>query len=86
MRRLLQAQLTRIEESLHRGADPRQLVLDFSVEERRQQEDDRRAWRRRLDRLPDELDAEPQRIEAGYQVRAARLDPVGIVYLWPVTG
>jgi len=86
MRRLLQAQLSRIEESLQRGPDARQRTFEFSADERRQEEDDRRAWQRRLDRLPDELDAEPRRIEASYQVRAARLDPVGIVYLWPVTG
>ena len=29
---------------------------------------------------------EPARIQAGYEVRAQRVEPVGLVYLWPVSG
>ena len=86
MRDLLREQRRRILDRQRRTADPRQLELGFSDAERRQLEDDRRAWDRRLGRIDTELDTEPRRIEEGYQVRAARLDPVGIVYLWPVTG
>ncbi len=86
MRRLLQDQRRRIEETNRRSADPRQLDLAFTAADRRQLEDDRRAWDRRLGRIEAELDTEPRRIQDGYQVRASRLDPVGIVYLWPVTG
>jgi len=60
--------------------------LSFSSADRRQLDDDRRAWDRRLGRIGDELETEPRRIREGYEVRAARLDPVGIVYLWPVSG
>jgi hypothetical protein len=29
---------------------------------------------------------EPARVRASYEVRAHRLEPVGIVYLWPASG
>jgi hypothetical protein len=28
---------------------------------------------------------EPERIQQTYQVKAERIEPVGIVYLWPVS-
>ena len=40
------------------------------------------------DRLPaieDELVREPEAIRALYQVELRRLEPVGLVYLWPET-
>ena len=33
-----------------------------------------------------ELRTEPDRIRALYSVQAERIEPVGLVYLWPVTG
>ena len=33
----------------------------------------------------DELEREPQRIREFYEVRARRIEPVGLVYLWPDT-
>jgi len=30
--------------------------------------------------------SEPKRIEAAYEVKATRIEPVGIVYLWPLSG
>ncbi len=29
---------------------------------------------------------EPERIRALYEVKAQRIEPVGLVYLWPVSG
>ncbi len=55
-------------------------------EERRQRERDRRHWAGRLQDIERELESEPDRVRAGYAVRAHRLEPVGLVYLWPVTG
>ena len=37
-------------------------------------------------RLEREIANEPERIRASYEVRAHRLEPVGLVYLWPVSG
>jgi hypothetical protein len=53
--------------------------------EKRQFDLDRRHWVRKLEQLDRDLVAEPQRIIDGYKVRAHRLEPVGLVYLWPET-
>lgn len=60
-----------------------QLSLDLVPEERREREADRRHWDRRLQRLERELQEEPERLRKAYEVRAQRLEPVGLVYLWP---
>ncbi|MCC5625236.1 hypothetical protein [Nostoc sp. CHAB 5715] len=46
----------------------------------RQLEADRRHWDKRLNMLAEELVREPARIEATYEVKAVRVEPVGIVY------
>jgi len=40
----------------------------------------------RLRTIEDEMTSEPARIARAYQVQARRLDPLGLVYLWPRTG
>ena len=52
----------------------------------RQRKADRRAWERRLEEIESELKSEPCRITDIYTVRASRVDPLGLVYLWPGTG
>jgi hypothetical protein len=66
--------------------DPRQLQLDLDPEGRREREADRRHWTSRLGRLDRELAAEPERLRQSYEVRATRIEPVGLVYLWPDLG
>ena len=61
-------------------------LLDLFPEERREREADRRHWETRLGRLERELREEPARLRNSYEVRAHRLEPVGLVYLWPVSG
>ena len=39
-----------------------------------------------LVRLEKEIRDEPARLRASYDVTAHRLEPVGLVYLWPATG
>jgi hypothetical protein len=71
---------------LGRLDDP-QYRLDLDLpEERRQRELDIRAWRSRLSAIGHELEEQPARILVGYQIKAQRIEPVGIVYLWPATG
>ena len=82
MRDLLDRQRMRIAAAVRDSAQP---ALDFDAAERRQHEADRRAWDRRLRQIEDELESEPRRIAETYAVRAVRVDPVGIVYLWPAT-
>ena len=61
------------------------LTLGFDDEEKRQLESDMRAWRMRLEQFDRDLEREPQRIRERYAVRAQRIEPVGLVYLWPET-
>jgi hypothetical protein len=84
MRAILETQRARIEltAATREREQPR---LDFE-NERRQLEADKRYWQRRLASLERELDAEPTLIRKSYEVKAARFEPVGLVYLWPVTG
>jgi hypothetical protein len=86
LRALIEGQRQRIERELHKLDDP-QYRLDLELpEERRQRELDVRAWHNRLAAIGPEIEEQPARILAGYEVRAQRLEPVGIVYLWPATG
>jgi hypothetical protein len=83
---LIEAQRQRIQRNLGRLDEP-QLRLDLDApEEQRQRELDIRAWRGRLANIGQEIEEQPARILAGYHVRAQRLEPVGIIYLWPATG
>jgi ERCC4-related helicase len=67
--------------------DPNQLLLPgIGDDERREREADRRYWQNRLVRIEKEIHEEPPRIRASYDVTAHRLEPVGLVYLWPTTG
>ncbi len=62
-----------------------QLTLDFDDEDKRQLEFNMRSWRTRLEQFDRDLEREPQRIREFYEVRAKRIEPVGLVYLWPET-
>ena len=82
---LLERQRSRIAKK-GKEFDPAQLALDLMPEERRERESDHRHWQVRLVNLERELREEPQRLRDSYEVRAHRLEPVGLVYLWPVSG
>jgi superfamily II DNA or RNA helicase len=90
MREILQTQRKHIQTTAqrHDAMDADQLRLEFGddAEERRQLELNKRYWAKRLESLSKELETEPSRIRELYQVKARRIEPVGIVYLWPVTG
>lgn len=83
LEQLLLAQQERIRKAAA-GKDADQLEFDLQdASERRQREADRRHWDKRLQDLKRELVEEPNRVLQSYEVRAERLEPVGIVYLWP---
>ena len=84
--KLLESQRLRIGKAVDKF-DPNQLELPGLPDaERKQMEADRRHWSNRLARLEIELREEPQRVRESYEVRADRLELVGILYLWPGTG
>ncbi|GAB4148740.1 MAG: DISARM system SNF2-like helicase DrmD [Cyanobacteria bacterium J069] len=83
MKTLLEEQRDRILKQVQQY-DTRQLSL-FNSEELRQIERDRRHWQVRVAELEQEVLQEPERIRQTYRVKAERIEPVGIVYLWPVS-
>ena len=87
LRATLERQRQRVAAELakHEAADD-QLTLGLTDDEERQRQADVAAWRRRLTQFDHDLETEPPRIREFYEVRARRVEPVGLVYLWPDTG
>ena len=79
-RKRVKAELDRHEAEAH------QLALELAGDDQRQLKANMRAWKLRLDQFERDLKTEPQRIRNFYRVRASRVEPVGLVYLWPETG
>ena len=87
MREILEAQRDRILRQNEKAArDYQQLTLDFRGDEKRQFAANQKHWKSRLEALDVELEEEPARVRTNYEVRATRVEPVGLVYLWPVSG
>jgi hypothetical protein len=82
MLRILETQRKQIEAK--QRADSQLVFEEMEEEPRRQREAEHRFQTERLNRLPEELAKEPDRIRAIYQVQATRVEPVGLVYLYPV--
>ncbi len=81
---ILTRQRDRVEEELRRREkDFDQFSLGFQNEEQRQLRSDMRSWTSRLEEFDRDLGSEPDRIREFYRVRAHRIEPVGLVYLWP---
>ena len=83
MAEILESQRKQIAASAQKYDQNQQLEMQFDQEARRQREADYRYWRHRLDAIEREFADEPARIRASYDVKATRIEPVGIVYLWP---
>jgi len=80
--KVLEAQRARI----RKHHETPQQELAFGDLARRQIASERAFWVTRLRTIDAEITSEPQRIDRAYQVQAKRLDPLGLVYLWPRTG
>ena len=81
MVKILEDQRERIEKEYSKN--PTQLTLEFNDEEKRQYDNNRKYWEKRLKEIEKELASEPPRIRSLYEVQAVRIEPVGVVYLWP---
>ena len=87
MQGILEKQQKHIREKLARETPKFHTAFFDELEEmRRQMEAERRAWEHRLESLKVELTKEPERIRNMFTVKAQRIEPIGLVYLWPVTG
>ena len=78
LRTLIKSQIDRIkkEQSKKDDAQPQ-----FVFEETQQREADRKSWESKLARLSQDLKTEPERLRQSFDIRAARVEPLGIVYL-----
>ncbi len=86
LRETLERQRKRVIAELKKNEkDFKQLTLGFDEDETRQLESNMRSWRTRLEQFDRDLEQEPQRVRDFYEVRARRIEPVGLVYLWPET-
>ncbi len=87
---VIREQAKAIRAELDKLEDPKANQLELwaaaPAEERDQRERDARFWRERLARIPEELETEPARVKALYEVRTEKLDVVGLAYLWPEEG
>jgi SNF2 family DNA or RNA helicase len=82
LKKLLEDQLARIERRL----STTQQEFDFSEAERRQKRDDEKHMVEKLAALAAEMESAPAAVAAGYEVGASRIEPLGVVYLWPRAG
>jgi len=62
-----------------------QLTFEFAAREKRELNANIQHWERRLQRFDDDLMEEPSRVRDFYEVKVPRVEPVGLVYLWPET-
>ncbi len=85
LRETLERQRSRVREQFEKSREKpvEQLTLGFNDEEKRQLEADVRAWGDRLEQFDRDLSTEPDRVREFYAVKATRIEPVGLVYLWP---
>ena len=87
---LIRGQLSRIEAE-EKVFEPLQSSFDLRSDEERRDEEremrqqlaDRSSWEEKVEQLHNDLEHEPKRVRDGYEVIAHRLDPIGLVYLWP---
>ena len=86
MREILEAQQKRVAQTAAKYEDRQQWLPGLKPEEQRQLEANQRHWGKRLGELAGELQTEPERIRDQYRIKAWRIEPVGLIYLWPVTG
>ena len=65
-----------------------QLMLDletFTISEKKQADADKKHMEQRLISIEEEIRNEPSELKALYDVSLPRLQPVGLVVLWPKT-
>ena len=73
-------------------SDYTQLIVEFDTDDARQLQLDTEQlqanmshWEKRLEQFDEDLRREPRRVREFYEVRVRRVEPVGLVYLWPET-
>ena len=86
IKQILQDQKTRVQRQMDRTTDNQLEFQEFSTEEKRQLKANQRKWDSWLKNVANDMIAEPKRIKEFYSTESHRIEPIGIAYLWPVTG
>ena len=84
----LERQRGRVKEEIERHRrESMQIAMDLGDDEGgwQQLEANARHWERRLSQFDADLEHEPERIRRFYDIQRTRIEPVGLVYLWPET-
>jgi hypothetical protein len=81
--KLLEDQRRRVTANLTRYREDTQMTFGFDDDQRRQIDADARRWQEWLANVEGDLLREPARIREFYTVKSHRIEPVGLVYLWP---
>ncbi len=88
LERTLEEQRERVRAALKKEeARQKQMRIAFqeNKEDRQEAEAHMRMWRERLEDFKVEIQRDPKRVRDLYNVATRRLEPVGLVYLWPAT-
>lgn len=85
LRETLGRQQQRVAKELKRRQAETNQMGFFPDEERRQLEANMANWGHRLEQFDHDIRTEPERLAAFYEIQATRIEPVGLVYLWPET-
>ena len=85
MRTILEEQKKRVAETATKYRDS-QLLLDFNDDEQRQLESNKRHWDKRLHAIDRSWPPSPSASGRSTRSRPSGIEPIGLVYLWPVTG
>jgi hypothetical protein len=82
--RVLEDQRRRVLIELERNKDWQRQELGLNDEEASQRRADIKYWESWLENVEGDLEREPARIRGFYCVQSHRIEPVGVVYLWPL--
>lgn len=88
MEEILHDQQKRISEQLKKtaeGSTYKQLTFGFNDIELSQIQAERRYQEERLHTIEKEIQEEPEQIRKHYEVKAQRIEPIGLLYLWPLS-
>jgi len=90
LRKILEDQRTRVLAQLGRHdtaqGEFEALLKQLNDGEKRQLQANRKYWQAWLENVDGDLKREPGRILNFYKTASYRIEPVGLAYLWPVTG
>jgi len=85
LKNILNAQRAAIVAEIERRVGSTQLLIQFDKREAEQFKKEKEHMDDRLVSIQKEIENEPKQIEALYKVTLRRLEPVGLVFLWPET-